>query len=119
MKNRIATIFVLVAFFATGTMQVEAQVPSIRDDPHYLENDKFHPDNDQNNPRNNEWNPNNSRYSHGSNIIRDEDGEPIGYSVEKDDGGVNYFRYDGGGRYGYSVGGGGINGGELDDLNFD
>lgn len=105
MKNRIATIYVLIAFTLCA-VQVHAQVPSIRDDPNWMENDINHPHNDQNAYLNSEWHPNNNRYrTNADNIIRGEDGKPMGYSVEKENGGTNYFLYDDGGRFGYSVGG--------------
>jgi len=79
-----------------------AQVGSYEDDPHWMDNDAHHPENDQNQWENNEFHPDNSRYRmNADNIIRGEDGEPMGYSVEKEGGGTNYFLYDGGGRYGY------------------
>ena len=58
------------------------------------------PNNFQNSPNNFENSPN--RYGN-ENIIRDNQGNAVGYEVEKSDGGVNYFNLNGE-RQGYKAG---------------
>ena len=108
MKNKIASICVLVAF-AAGTMQVKAQVTSgnPQDSPYITKNSPYSIENSPYNPKNSEFHPDNSPF--GKNVIRDsETGESIGYFVEKPDGGVNFYSYstedEEGGRIGYISG---------------
>lgn len=58
------------------------------------------PDNFKNSPNNFENSP--SRFGN-DNIVRDNEGNAIGYGVEKSDGGVNYFNLNGE-RQGYKAG---------------
>ena len=103
LKEVITTIAVAFAVSILLSPHVNAQVGRYEDDPHWLENDRFHPQNDQNQWRNNEMYPDNLRYRmDADNIIRDESGQPMGYSVPKIGGGTNYFLYGHGGRFGYS-----------------
>lgn len=93
MKNEIATICVFVTF-ATGTMQVKAQVTSgdPQDSPYATKNSPYSIENSPYNPKNSEFHPDNSRF--GDNVIRSsETGESIGYFVEKPGGGVNFYSY--------------------------
>ena len=102
-----AIYVVLIAIFFTlipiaAEVKADSSIPRMEDSPYTIENSEYNLNNSPHSIRNSEYNLNNSRYSGGSNKIRDNDGEVIGYSVERDDGGVNYFGYDGEGRIGYS-----------------
>ena len=67
---------------------------------------KNSPDNWENSPdnwNNSPYNWDNSPYNLESDrIIRDEDGNAIGYGVPRDDGGMNYYDFEG--RWGYQPG---------------
>ncbi len=106
MKNKIATICVLVTF-ATGTTQAQVTSGNPQDSPYITKNSPFSIENSRFNPKNSEFHPDNSKF--GKNVIRDsETGESIGYFVRKDDGGVNFYSYstedEEGGRIGYISG---------------
>lgn len=69
---------------------------------------KNNPNNWDNNPNNwknnpNNWDNNPNRYGNDR-IIRYDNGAPAGYAVPKDDGGVNFYDYQGN-RRGYLPGG--------------
>jgi|TARA_R110000851_G_scaffold30630_5_gene83538 hypothetical protein len=101
-KRPIKLPIVIFVFMSATCIDIYPQSGGYEDDPYWLENDAGHMDNDQNAYHNSEYHPDNSRYrTNADNIIRGKDGEPMGYSVEKEGGGTNYFLYDNGGRYGY------------------
>jgi hypothetical protein len=88
--------------FVVSVEIASAQVGALEDSPFTFDNSEHNPNNSQDMYRNSEMHPDNHRYRmDADNIIRDNDGEPIGYSVPKQGGGTNYFLYDGGGRFGY------------------
>ena len=56
---------------------------------------KYNWENSPQNFKNSPQNYDNSPYGYGKNVIRDENGEAIGYQTEREDGGHNYYDRDG------------------------
>jgi len=84
-----------------GDVTVTGGATGFHDKPYSIDNSQYNLKHSPYSIRNSEFNLRNSRYSHGNNIIRDNSGRAIGYSVPREDGGVNFFGYDGAGRIGY------------------
>ena len=92
---------IILAFLSCSSM---ADNMDFNNNPNNFENSPYNfensPNNFQNSPNNFENSPN--RYGN-ENIIRDNQGNAVGYGVEKSDGGVNYFNLNGE-RQGYKAG---------------
>jgi hypothetical protein len=100
--NYLAILFAAYAVAMLVSPLANAQVGRIEDSPYTIENSRHNPNNSQYMYRNSEMHPDNLKYRmDADNIIRDESGDPMGYSVEKEGGGTNFFLYGHGGRFGY------------------
>jgi hypothetical protein len=100
----IYVVLVAILFEVIGIATARADgfgIPRLEDSPYTIENSEHALQNSPYLMKNSQYHPNNSRYGGGSNKIRDNTGNVIGYSVERDDGGVNYFGYGDEGRIGY------------------
>ncbi len=72
--------------------------------PYNIDNNMYNPENSSLNPENSPLNPENSTLNpYSERIIRDPNGNPTGYAVPKDNGGVNFFDNNGN-RTGYLPG---------------
>lgn len=96
------TLFTAFAVAVLLSGNANGQVGRLEDSPFTFDNSIHNPENSQDMYRNSEMHPDNLRWRmDADNIIRGEDGYPMGYSVPKHNGGTNFFLYDHGGRYGY------------------
>lgn len=96
MKWILTFISLLVMVTITGAQTNNPTTPN-----HSQYNWKNSPQNFKNSPQNYD----NSPYGLGKNVIRDENGNAIGYQTEREDGGRNYYDWDGEWK-GYSDDGG-------------
>jgi hypothetical protein len=100
----IYVVLVAILFEVIGIATARADgfgIPRLEDSPYTIDNSQYNMKNSPYAIENSQYHPNNSKYGGGSNKIRNNTGEVIGYSVEREDGGVNFFGYGDEGRIGY------------------